>query len=98
MNEVVIVSAVRTPIGAYLGSLSDLPAYKLGALVLNAAVEKAGVDPSAVMGGAGGFGGGASFSDIFHAHIAIVDWFHPGLRFFVMEIVRTARIRLNISP
>jgi AhpD family alkylhydroperoxidase len=27
-----------------------------------------------------------------------VDWFHPGLRFFVMEIVRTARIRLNISP
>ncbi|MCG6909307.1 MAG: thiolase family protein [Deltaproteobacteria bacterium] len=48
MNEVVIVSAVRTPIGSYLGSLSDLPAYKLGALVLNAAAEKAAVDPATV--------------------------------------------------
>jgi acetyl-CoA C-acetyltransferase len=48
MDDVVIVSAVRTPIGAYLGSLSDIPAYTLGALVLNEAVKKANVDPSTV--------------------------------------------------
>ncbi len=48
MDDVVIVSAVRTPIGAYLGGLSDIPAYKLGALVLNEAVSKANVDPKDV--------------------------------------------------
>ncbi len=48
MDDVVIVSAVRTPIGAYLGCLSDIPAYKLGALVLNEAVKRAKVDPSTV--------------------------------------------------
>ena len=48
MDDVVIVSAVRTPIGAYLGGLSDIPAYKLGALVLNEAVGKASVDPKEV--------------------------------------------------
>ena len=48
MNEVVIVSAVRTPIGSYLGGLSDIPAYRLGALVLDAAVKKAKVDPGEV--------------------------------------------------
>jgi acetyl-CoA C-acetyltransferase len=48
MDDVVIVSAVRTPIGAYLGGLSDIPAYKLGALVLNEAVQKANVDPKDV--------------------------------------------------
>lgn len=48
MDDVVIVSAVRTPIGAYLGGLSDIPAYKLGALVLNEAVQRAKVDPKDV--------------------------------------------------
>jgi acetyl-CoA C-acetyltransferase len=48
MEDVVIVSAVRTPIGAYLGGLSDLPAYRLGALVLKEAVKRAKVDPAAV--------------------------------------------------
>jgi acetyl-CoA C-acetyltransferase len=48
MEEVVIASGVRTPIGSYLGVLSDLPAYKLGALVLNEAVKRANVAPSAV--------------------------------------------------
>ena len=37
MREVVIVSAVRTPIGRYLGALKEIPAYDLGALVLNEA-------------------------------------------------------------
>lgn len=44
MEKVIIASAVRTPIGSYLGALSDVPAYVLGALVLNEAVKRAGVD------------------------------------------------------
>ena len=41
MPEVVIVSAVRTPIGAYCGMLRDIPVEKLGAIVLNEAIRKA---------------------------------------------------------
>ncbi len=46
MEEVVIVGAVRTPIGRYLGALREVPAYELGALVLNEAVNRAGVKPA----------------------------------------------------
>src|SRR6266511_2502579 len=44
----VIVSAVRTPIGKYLGGLSPLPAPRLGALVIREAVRRAGVDAASV--------------------------------------------------
>lgn len=44
----VIVSAVRTPIGRYLGGLSSFTAPQLGAMVIREAVSRAGVDPSAV--------------------------------------------------
>ena len=44
----VILSAVRTPIGRYLGGLSGFSAPKLGALVIRDAVARAGVDPAAV--------------------------------------------------
>jgi acetyl-CoA C-acetyltransferase len=44
----VIVSAVRTPIGRYLGGLSSFTAPQLGAVVLRAALERARVEPSAV--------------------------------------------------
>jgi len=44
----VILSAVRTPIGRYLGGLSSFTAPQLGAMVLREAVSRAGVDPSAV--------------------------------------------------
>ena len=47
-NEVVIVSAVRTPIGSFLGGLQNVKATDLGAIVIKAALEKAGVDPSEV--------------------------------------------------
>ena len=47
-REVVIVSAARTPIGSYLGSLSSVSAPKLGAAVIKAALERAGVDPETV--------------------------------------------------
>jgi len=48
MREVVIVSAVRTPIGAYCGMLRDFPVEKLAALVLNDAIKKANVKPEEV--------------------------------------------------
>ncbi|HJQ66000.1 MAG TPA: acetyl-CoA C-acetyltransferase [Gemmatimonadales bacterium] len=44
----VIVSAVRTPIGRFLGGLSPLPAPRLGALVVREAVRRAGVEAGAV--------------------------------------------------
>lgn len=48
MNEVVIVSAVRTPMGSFGGSLKALSATQLGAVAIKAAVEKAGITPQQV--------------------------------------------------
>ena len=48
MKEVVIVSAVRTPMGSFGGSLKDISATKLGAVAIKAAVEKAGIQPGQV--------------------------------------------------
>lgn len=48
MKEVFIVSAVRTPIGSFNGALSTMSATQLGALVMKAALEKAGVPSTAV--------------------------------------------------
>src|SRR5204863_138843 len=47
-NEVVIVSACRTPVGKFQGSLSDLTATQLGAIVVREAVKRAGIDPAKV--------------------------------------------------
>ncbi len=44
LREVVIVSAVRTPMGSFGGVLSTVPAPKLGSLVVKTAVERAGID------------------------------------------------------
>ena len=43
MRDVVIVSAVRTPVGKFLGGLSELSAIELGAIAVRAAVERAGI-------------------------------------------------------
>lgn len=48
MKEVVIVSAVRTPIGSFLGSLSEVPATKLGAAAIKAALNNISLNPSMV--------------------------------------------------
>ncbi|MEY5068529.1 MAG: hypothetical protein RLZ47_391 [Bacteroidota bacterium] len=48
MKEVVIVAAVRTPIGSFGGSLSSFSASQLGAIAIKAAVEKAGIEPHQV--------------------------------------------------
>ena len=43
MKEVYVISAVRTPIGSFGGSLKDLSATQLGAIAIKAAIEKAGI-------------------------------------------------------
>ncbi|MFB9054226.1 acetyl-CoA C-acyltransferase [Formosa undariae] len=43
-KEVVIVSAIRTPIGSFLGSLSTIPAPKLGAIAIKGALDKISLD------------------------------------------------------
>jgi len=48
MNDIVITSAARTPIGAFGGALSSVPATELGAGVITAALERASVSPSDV--------------------------------------------------
>ena len=48
MKEVVIVSAARTPIGSFGGSLKNIPTRKLGAIAIKAAVERAGIKPEMV--------------------------------------------------
>jgi len=45
-TEAVILSAARTPSGKFQGTLSDIPAPKLGAIAVKAAVERAGIDPN----------------------------------------------------
>lgn len=48
MQDVVIVSAARTPTGKFLGALKDFPAPQLGALAIREAVRRAGIDPALV--------------------------------------------------
>uniref|UniRef100_A0A6Q2ZNM0 acetyl-CoA C-acetyltransferase n=1 Tax=Esox lucius TaxID=8010 RepID=A0A6Q2ZNM0_ESOLU len=43
LNEVVIVSAVRTPMGSFRGSLAAVPATRLGSIAIKGAIEKAGI-------------------------------------------------------
>ncbi len=47
-DQVVIISGCRTPVGKFQGSLSDLSATQLGAIVVREAVKRAGVDPTQV--------------------------------------------------
>ena len=48
MKEVVIVSAVRTPIGRFMGALSQIAAPELGAIAIKGALERINLDPSQV--------------------------------------------------
>ncbi len=47
-REVVIVSAVRTPIGSFGGALADVSATQLGAAAVKSAVERSGIDPALI--------------------------------------------------
>ena len=46
MKEVVIVSAVRTPMGSFMGSLSSISAPKLGSIAIKGGIEKSGIKPN----------------------------------------------------
>lgn len=48
MKEVYIISAVRTPIGSFGGTLASLSATALGSIAVKGAVEKAGIDPKLI--------------------------------------------------
>lgn len=48
MNEVVILSATRTPLGAFQGAFANVPASRLGATAIRGAVAQAGAQPAAV--------------------------------------------------
>ncbi|OPY08952.1 MAG: Acetyl-CoA acetyltransferase [Syntrophaceae bacterium PtaB.Bin038] len=48
MKDVVIVSACRTAIGSFGGSLKDLHAYKIGSAAMKEAVRRAGIDPAVI--------------------------------------------------
>jgi acetyl-CoA C-acetyltransferase len=48
MKEVVIVSVARTPIGSFMGSLSSIPATKLGAIAIKGALNKINLQPAMV--------------------------------------------------
>ena len=48
MKQPVIISAVRTPVGRYMGALREVEAYDLASLVLNGAVQRAGIQPDQV--------------------------------------------------
>ncbi|HVZ10563.1 acetyl-CoA C-acetyltransferase [Rhodopila sp.] len=48
MEDIVIVSAARTPVGSFNGALGSLSAHELGAVALKAAAERAGIDMAAI--------------------------------------------------
>ncbi|SHI53516.1 acetyl-CoA C-acetyltransferase [Parasporobacterium paucivorans] len=48
MKEVVIVSAVRTPVGSFGGALKDVSAVDLGAIAVKEAIKRAGIDPNQI--------------------------------------------------
>ncbi len=47
-RDVVILSAARTPVGRYLGTLADIPAWKLGSIAIAEAVKRSGIDKTDV--------------------------------------------------
>jgi len=48
MHDIVVISAARTPVGKFLGSLAGFSAVELGAIAVREAVRRAGIDPATV--------------------------------------------------
>ena len=48
LRNVVILSATRTPIGSFMGKLSTLPAARLGSIVIEESIRRAGIDKALV--------------------------------------------------
>src|SRR5271165_1154462 len=47
-DDIVIVSAARTPVGAFNGAFATLPAHDLGKVAIKAALDRAGLEPARV--------------------------------------------------
>ncbi len=47
-DDIVIVSAARTPVGSFNGAFANMPAHQLGAIAIKAALDRAGVEPAQV--------------------------------------------------
>src|SRR5260221_13908453 len=47
-DDIVIVSAARTPVGAFSGAFANLPAHELGKVAIKAALERAGIEGAQV--------------------------------------------------
>ena len=47
-DDIVIVSAARTPVGAFNGAFANLPAHELGKIAIQAAITRAGVEPGRI--------------------------------------------------
>src|SRR5580658_4154713 len=47
-DDIVIVGAVRTPVGAFNGAFATVPAHDLGKVAIKAAIDRAGVEPARV--------------------------------------------------
>lgn len=62
LEDIVIVSAVRTPVGKFQGTLSDLKATQLGAIAVREAVKRAGLN-------AGQPGSDPAYTEIGRAHV-----------------------------
>ena len=45
-DDIVIVGAVRTPVGAFNGAFGSMPAHELGKVAIKAAIDRAGVEAS----------------------------------------------------
>jgi acetyl-CoA C-acetyltransferase len=82
IKEAVIVSAVRTPIGKYAGSLAQYEGYELGGMVVKEAVKRAGVNPEEItevyMGNAEGAPGNLGRVVALEADLPITV---PGIQF-----------------
>jgi acetyl-CoA C-acetyltransferase len=48
MKDIIIASAVRTPVGSFNGALSNIPATRLGSIAINGAISRAGIKPADV--------------------------------------------------
>ena len=48
MTDIVIAAAARTPVGSFSGAFASLPAHALGAIALQAAMQRAGISPDEV--------------------------------------------------
>ena len=48
LNDIVVISAVRTPMGTFGGSLRDIPSYELGAVSIREAIRRSKIDPELI--------------------------------------------------